>query len=45
VDESRDRIMAALEQRGGLLLDLPEGWFEAVRGAALENVGAQAPES
>jgi 5-methylthioadenosine/S-adenosylhomocysteine deaminase len=44
-DESRDRIMTALEQRGGLLLDLREGWFEAVRTAALENVGAQSPES
>ena len=37
--------MAALEQRGGLLLDLPGGWFEQVRAAALQNVGAQAPES
>ena len=44
-DESRDRIMSALEQRGGLLLDLPGGWFEQVRAAALQNVGAQAPES
>jgi 5-methylthioadenosine/S-adenosylhomocysteine deaminase len=38
-DESRERIMDSVEARGGLLLELPEGWFEGVRQAVLENVG------
>ena len=30
----------AAGRKGGLLPDLPDGWFEAVRQAARENVGA-----
>ena len=37
-EQSRERIMSALEQRGGVLLDLPEGWFDGVRQAVVENV-------
>jgi 5-methylthioadenosine/S-adenosylhomocysteine deaminase len=39
-DDSRDRIMDAVEAKGGPLLELPEGWFEGVRQAVLQNVGA-----
>jgi hypothetical protein len=38
-DESRDRIMGAVEAKGGPLLELPNGWFEGVRQAVVENVG------
>jgi 5-methylthioadenosine/S-adenosylhomocysteine deaminase len=38
-NESRDRIMSAVEAKGGLLLELPEGWFEGVRRAVVENIG------
>jgi 5-methylthioadenosine/S-adenosylhomocysteine deaminase len=40
-EQSRDRIVKAVEAKGGgLLLDLPDGWFDAVRQAAIENVGS-----
>jgi 5-methylthioadenosine/S-adenosylhomocysteine deaminase len=39
-EESRERLMRGAEQRGGLLLDLPQGWFEGVRSAVLANLGA-----
>ena len=42
-EQSRDRIMKAVEAKGGLLLDMPEGWFDVVRQAAIENVGPQQP--
>ena len=38
-EQSRDRIMKAVEAKGGVLLDMPEGWFDVVRQAAIENVG------
>jgi cytosine/adenosine deaminase-related metal-dependent hydrolase len=37
-NESRDRIMKAVESKGGRLLELPEGWFEGVRQAVLQNL-------
>ena len=42
VEESRDHIIGAVAARGGLMLEMPEGWFEAVRAAAVENL-ATAP--
>jgi len=39
VSESRDRILAALEPRGGLLPPAPDGWFEATIEAMEQNVG------
>jgi 5-methylthioadenosine/S-adenosylhomocysteine deaminase len=41
-EESRERIMAALEQKGGMLPDLPPGWFEAVLDAAGQNLAGPA---
>jgi 5-methylthioadenosine/S-adenosylhomocysteine deaminase len=41
---SRDRIMQAMEAKGGLLLELPANWFEGVRRAVEENL-EQAPRS
>jgi cytosine/adenosine deaminase-related metal-dependent hydrolase len=38
VEQSRDYILDAAEQKGGVLLDLPPGWFEGVREAVLSNV-------
>jgi cytosine/adenosine deaminase-related metal-dependent hydrolase len=38
-DESRDRIMTAAEAKGGLLLDLPDGWFDGVRSVVRQNLG------
>jgi 5-methylthioadenosine/S-adenosylhomocysteine deaminase len=38
IEASRDRVVGAAEARGGLLLDLPEGWFEGVLAAVTENV-------
>jgi 5-methylthioadenosine/S-adenosylhomocysteine deaminase len=38
-DESRDRIMTAIEAKGGRLLELPAGWFDGVRQAVLQNLG------
>jgi len=38
-EESRDRVMRAVDAKGGPLLALPEGWFEGVRQAVLQNVG------
>ena len=37
-DESRDRIMNAIEAKGGRLLALPEGWFEGVKQAVVQNL-------
>jgi 5-methylthioadenosine/S-adenosylhomocysteine deaminase len=37
IEQSRDRVVGAAEAKGGLLLDLPEGWFEAVLAAAAAN--------
>lgn len=37
-EESRAHILEGAEQRGGLLLDLPDGWYEVTRAAALANV-------
>ncbi len=37
-DESRSHILSGAEQRGGLLLDLPDGWYEVTRDAAHANV-------
>ena len=31
--------MRAIDAKGGPLLALPEGWFEGVRQAVLQNVG------
>jgi cytosine/adenosine deaminase-related metal-dependent hydrolase len=39
VEQSRDHLMDAAERSGGLLLELPEGWFDGVREAVLANVG------
>jgi 5-methylthioadenosine/S-adenosylhomocysteine deaminase len=39
IEESRDRVVGAAEAKGGLLLDLPPGWFEGVFAAAAANVG------
>jgi cytosine/adenosine deaminase-related metal-dependent hydrolase len=41
-EDSRDRILSAVGERGGPLLEMPEGWFEAVRQAATDNL-ASAP--
>jgi cytosine/adenosine deaminase-related metal-dependent hydrolase len=38
-EESRERLMAGARERGGLLLDLPEGWVDGVREAVLANLG------
>jgi 5-methylthioadenosine/S-adenosylhomocysteine deaminase len=38
VEQSRDHIVDAADRAGGLLLELPEGWFEGVRQAVLANV-------
>jgi 5-methylthioadenosine/S-adenosylhomocysteine deaminase len=43
IERSRDYIMDRAERSGGLLLELPEGWFEGVRRAALANVAATDP--
>ncbi len=42
--ESRDRLDAALEPRGGFLPPAPEGWFEATLDAFQVNL-AGAPEA
>jgi 5-methylthioadenosine/S-adenosylhomocysteine deaminase len=44
VQSSRERIVAALEPRGGLLPPAPEGWFEATTQAIERNL-AGAPEA
>jgi cytosine/adenosine deaminase-related metal-dependent hydrolase len=44
VERSRDRILAALEPRGGLLPPAPEGWFEATTQVIEQNL-ASAPSS
>lgn len=36
--ESRSHVLRGAEERGGLLLDLPEGWYEVTRDAANANV-------
>jgi hypothetical protein len=38
VRASRDRIIAALEPRGGLLPPAPEGWFEATTEVMEQNL-------
>ena len=40
VKQSRDRIIEAMEARGGLLLEMPDGWFEATKQAFLQNLKA-----
>ncbi|MET0927464.1 MAG: hypothetical protein ABWY90_08805, partial [Solirubrobacterales bacterium] len=42
--ESRERIVAALEPRGGFLPPAPEGWFDATLDAFEANL-AGAPEA
>jgi hypothetical protein len=42
VEASRNRIVAALEPRGGLLPPAPEGWFEATTQIIEQNL-ATAP--
>lgn len=37
-EESRSHILDGAAARGGLLLDLPEGWYEVTRDAARANV-------
>ncbi len=37
-EQSRDRLMEAVGRRGGLLPELPQGWFDGVRSAVIENV-------
>ena len=44
VQASRDRIVAALEPRGGLLPPAPEGWFEVTTQVIEQNL-ASAPET
>jgi cytosine/adenosine deaminase-related metal-dependent hydrolase len=44
VESSRDRIVAALEPRGGLLPPAPEGWFEVTTQVIEQNLAA-APRS
>ncbi|MGH2979245.1 MAG: amidohydrolase family protein [Solirubrobacterales bacterium] len=44
VERSRDRIVSALEPRGGLLPPAPEGWFEATMQVIEHNLaGAPGP--
>jgi hypothetical protein len=38
VEASRDRIVAALEPRGGLLPPAPEGWFEVTTQVMAQNL-------
>ena len=38
IQDSRDRIVAALEPRGGLLPAAPDGWFEVTNQAALGRI-------
>jgi cytosine/adenosine deaminase-related metal-dependent hydrolase len=38
-EQSRERILSAVETRGGLLPEAPAGWLDAVRQAARHNVG------
>ena len=42
VQASRDRIVAALEPRGGLLPPAPEGWFEVTTQVIEENLAGAA---
>jgi cytosine/adenosine deaminase-related metal-dependent hydrolase len=43
IEDSRGRVVGAAEAKGGLLLDLPEGWFEGVFAAAAANVEGRPP--
>jgi 5-methylthioadenosine/S-adenosylhomocysteine deaminase len=38
IERSRDYLLGMAENAGGLLLELPAGWFEGVREAVLANV-------
>ena len=40
VEQSRDRIVAALEPRGGLLPPAPEGWFEVTTQVMAQNLAS-----
>jgi hypothetical protein len=40
VQASRDRIVAALEPRGGLLPPAPEGWFEVTTQVIEQNLAS-----
>lgn len=42
VEASRDRIVAALEPRGGLLPPAPEGWFEVTMQVVEQNLAGAA---
>jgi hypothetical protein len=40
VEQSRDRIVAELEPRGGLLPPAPEGWFEVTTQVMAQNLAS-----
>ena len=42
VEASRDRIVAAVERRGGLLPPAPEGWFEVTTQVMEQNLAGAA---
>ena len=40
IEASRDRIVAELEPRGGLLPPAPEGWFEVTTQVMAQNLAS-----
>ena len=45
VEASRERIVTALEPRGGLLPPAPEGWFEVTTQVIEQNLASAPPLS